>query len=426
MRKSLLLLTLLVTAIVSFSVTQFLPQEYDFMFISRDNAKYYDQMKKISLFDTIINGLGLEPMIQGILASQLVRYGVRTEQFNELLSGQFLFVQKGGDFFLAIGPASQADKLAKAVADLLGKDTWINAQGSYVLISNNESFAATCLKGGGSLPAEIAKRFEDSAVWAVGYSPRFSYGEAEFGSLLVIKVESDKLTGFAQWEAKNEVAKKLLSELRPDPSYQLHKDPNLSGEIFVFSNVRSAEGVKVILEQLSGSFETSPIDSITETFGFSSDTTDAVQRLFTLSEKSTGKLALSIGIAQLIESLFETQDGTQTVEPSVYSVIQAEITPQEIAKALGHGQVSGNVLKVDSFTIECEGKYVRVYNKSQDNGKTSLQKALRFFDPAEHSFFAFIDFAPIIEELLGIPLQSVLVVVGRTEGDVYTTDWYIQ
>lgn len=424
MRKLILLLLLVSTLMLG--VTQFIPQTYDFLLLSRGNAKYYEQMKKIALFDTFINGLGIEFMIQGVIASQLVKYGAKIEQFNELLSGQILLVQKDQNFFLAMGPGKETEKLAKAIGDFLGKEIWVSAQKSYVVVSNNRDFANACLKGGGTIPAEVTKRFEDSSVWAVGYSPKLTYDEAEFESLLLIKVESDKMSGSLQWKAKNDAAKKMLSEARPDPSYQLHKDPNLAGEIFVFSNVQSARAVKVIFEQVFSDTTGNVLGSLAQTFGLPSDLESTTKQILVLSDKSTGKMAMSVGIAQFVQSLFEAQSTTVTVEPAFYSVIEAQITPQEITKVLGRGEVSGDELKIDSFTVKCDGKYVRVYSKQKSNEKASLEKALKVFNPTEHSLFVFVDFAPIIEKLLGMKSQSVFVAVGTVSSDVYTTDWYIK
>ncbi|WP_448535110.1 hypothetical protein [Pseudothermotoga sp.] len=424
MRKLILLLLLVGTLMLG--VTQFIPQTYDFLLLSRDNAKYYEQMKKIALFDTFINGLGIESMIQGVIASQLVKYGAKMEQFNELLSGQILLVQKDQDFFLAMGPGRETEKLARAIGDFLGKEIWVSAQKPYVVVSNNRDFANLCLKGGGVVPGEVTKRFEDSSVWAVGYSPKLVYDEAEFESLLLIKVESDRLSGSLQWKAKNDAAKKVLSEVKPDPSYQLHKDPNLSGEIFVFSNVQSMRAVKVISEQVVSNMTGNALGSFAQIFGLPSDLESTTKQILVLSDKSSGKMAMSVGIAQFVQSLFETQPGTVTVEPAFYAVIEAQITPQEIAKVLGRGEVSGNELKIDSFTVKCDGRYVRVYGKQKSNEKASLEKALRIFDSTKHSLFVFVDFAPIIEKLLGMKSQSIFVAVGTVNNDVYTTDWYIK
>jgi hypothetical protein len=168
------------------------------------------------------------------------------------------------------------------------------------------------------------------------------------------------------------------------------------------------------------------LGSLAQTFGLPSDLESTTKQILVLSDKSTGKMAMSVGIAQFVQSLFEAQSTTVTVEPAFYSVIEAQITPQEITKVLGRGEVSGDELKIDSFTVKCDGKYVRVYSKQKSNEKASLEKALKVFNPTEHSLFVFVDFAPIIEKLLGMKSQSVFVAVGTVSSDVYTTDWYIK
>ena len=424
MRKLILLLLLVSTLLLG--LTQFVPQSYDFLLLSRDNAKYYEQMKKVTLFDTLINGLGIESMIQGVIASQLVKYGAKIDQFNELLSGQILLIQKDQDFFLAIGPGKETEKLAKAIADFLGKEVWVSAQKSYVVVSSNKDFAGLCLKGGGVVPAEVNKHFEDPSVWAVGYSPKRAYDEAEFESLLVIRVESDRVSGFLQWKARNDAAKAIISETRPDPSYQLHKDPNLSGEVFAFSNVQNARAVKTILEQVAGDLAGNVLGSLGQVFGISGDFGGITEQILILSEKASGKMAMSFGFSQLVESLFEAQSDAVSVEPSFYAVIEAQITAQEIAKALGRGEVSGDELKIDNFTVKCDGRYVRVFSNQRSDEKASLDKALKLFDPNRHSLFVFIDFAPIIEKLLGVASQSAFVAVGTVSNDAYITEWNIK
>ncbi|HBT38572.1 MAG: hypothetical protein XD58_0072 [Thermotoga sp. 50_1627] len=424
MRKLILLLLLVSTLLLG--LTQFVPQNYDFLLLSRDNAKYYEQMKKVALFDTLINGLGIESMIQGVIASQLVKYGAKIDQFNELLSGQILLIQKDQDFFLAMGPGKETEKLAKAIADFLGKEIWVSAQKSYVVVSNNKDFANLCLKGGGTVPPEVYKRFEDPSVWAVGYSPELAYDEAEFESSLVIKVESDRVSGFLQWKARNDAAKAILSETRPDTSYQLHRDPNLSGEIFVFSNVQNARAVKTILEQVSSDLAGNVLGSLGQVFGISGDFGSTTEQILVLSEKASGKMAMSFGFSQFVQSLFETQSSTETVEPSFYAVMEAHVTPQEIAEALGRGEVSGDELRIDNFTVKCDGSHVRIFSNQKSSEKASLDKALKLFDPSRHSLFVFVDFAPIIEKLLGVTSQSAFVAVGTVSNDAYITEWNIK
>lgn len=423
--KYLVILSLLVGAVL-LGVTQFIPVTYDFVLLATDNAKHYDQLKKIPLFDTFINGLGIEPMVQGMVASQLVKYGVKMDQFNELLSNQVLLVQKGEDFFVALGPAKETEKLVKAIRDLLGTDVWVGAQKSYVFVSNNKDFAGECLKGGGNVAADIMKYFDDATVWAVGYSPRFVQGEAEFESILVVRVEPGRTSGFVKWKAKNDAAKKIIAEATPDRSYRLYEDPNLSGEIFVFSNVQSVKAVKAVLEQMSNSLAGSVLNSVGQIFGISTEPKDSVQKILALSEKISGKMAASIGVGQFLQSLFETQSATATVEPSFYAVVEAQTTLSEIAKILGRGEVSGEELKIDNLIIRCEGNYVKIFSRAKGEKGRSLEKALKLFDPVKHSLFVFIDFAPIVEKLLGVSSQSVFVAVGTITDSSYTTDWYIK
>ncbi|KAF2958819.1 hypothetical protein AS159_03860 [Thermotoga sp. Ku-13t] len=423
--KYLVILSVLVGTLL-LGVTQFIPATYDFVLLATDNAKHYDQLKKIPLFDTFINGLGIEPMVQGMVASQLVKYGVKMDQFNELLSNQVLVVQRGENFFGALGPAKETEKLVKAISDLLGKDVWVGAQKSYVFFSNNKDFAGECLKGGGSIAADIMKYFDDATVWAVGYSPRLVQGEAEFESVLVVRVEPDRMSGSFKWKAKNDAAKKIIAEATPDRSYRLHEDPNLSGEIFVFSNVQSVRAVKAVLEQMSSNLADSVFNSVGQIFGISAEPKNVVQEILALSEKVSGKMAASIGVGQFLQSLFETQSATVTVEPSFYAVVEARTTPSEIAKILGRGEVSGEELKIDNLIIRCEGNYVKIFSQAKGEKGISLEKALKFFDPVKHSLFVFIDFAPIVEKLLGVSSQSVFVAVGTITDSSYTTDWYIK
>lgn len=424
MRKLIVLLML--TSTILFGISEFIPAGYDSILLSRNNAKYYDQMKKIPLFDTLINGLGLENMIQGVVASQLVKYGTKIEQFNELLSNQILLVQKGENFLLAAGPAKEAEKLAKAVGDLLGSEMVSKAQKGYVFISNKREFIDLCLSGGGSVPNEALKWFEDNSVWAVGYVPKLNLSGAEFESVFVVKVEQDKLTGFQRLRVKNDAAVKVLADAKPASSYALHRDTNLSGEIFIFSNVQSAASLKGTYEQIFGTIPATFSGMIAQTFGISNDLGNMVEKILGLSEKTTGRMAVSIGVAQFIQSLFETQKEGKATNPSFYAVIESKISIQEIAKTLGRGEIVADTLKIDKFTVKSDGKYVRVFSDQQSKERVSLEKALKIFDPAKHSLFVFVDLAPIVEKLLGIASQSVLVVVGTVENNSYTTNWYIK
>lgn len=424
MRKLIVLLMLAST--VLFAVNEFIAVSYDFVFLSRNNVKYYDQMKKIPLFDTFINGLGLETMVQGVIASQLVKYGIKIEQFNELLSSQLLFVQKGENFFLALGPAKEAEKLAKAIGDLLGSEMIAKAQKGYVIVSNKREFMELCLNGGGNVPNEMLKWFENNSVWAIGYAPKISLNEAEFESVLVVKVEQDRLTGSQKLRAKNDAAFRFLADVRPFPSYELHKDTNLAGEIFIFSNVQGVTGLKGIYEQVFNALPGTFSDVITQSLGISSNLKDTIEKILIVSEKTTGRVAVSIGVAQFVQSLFETQKEGEAINPSFYALIEAKITLQEIAKALGKGEIVANELKVDNFTVKSDGKYLRVFSNQRSKEKNSLEKALKVFDPIKHSLFVFADLAPIIEKLLGVASQSTFTAIGVVENDSYITDWYVR
>lgn len=424
MRKLIVLLVLAST--VLFAVNEFIPVSYDFVFLSRNNAKYYDQMKKIPLFDTLINGLGIETMVQGIMASQLVKYGIKIEQFNELLSGQFLFVQKGEDFFLALGPAKETEKLAKAIGDLFGSEMIAKAQKGYVIISNKREFMELCLSGGGNVPSEALKWFENNSVWAIGYAPKISLNEAEFESALVVKVEQDRLTGSQKLRAKNDAAFRFLADARPFPSYDLHKDTNLAGEIFIFSNVQGATDLNGIYEQIFNALPGTFSGTMMQSLGIPSNLKDTIQKVISLSEKTTGRVAVSIGVAHFIQSLFEAQKEGEAINPSFYIVFEARITLQEIAKALGKGEIVANELKVDNFTVKSDGKYVRAFSNQQSKEKNSLEKALKIFDPVKHSLFVFVDLAPIVEKLLGIVSQSTFVAIGVVENNSYITEWYVR
>lgn len=421
-----LIALLVLASTVLFAFNEFIPVSYDFVFLSRNNAKYYDQIKKIPLFDTLINGLGLETMVQGVMASQLVKYGIKIEQFNELLSDQFLFVQKAENFFLALGPARETEKLAKAIGDLLGGEMVTRAQKSYVIISNNREFMELCLSGGGSVPNEALKWFENNSVWAIGYAPEISLNEAEFEAVLVVKVEQDKLTGSQKLRAKNDAAFRFLADVRPFPSYELHKDTNLSGEIFIFSNVQGVTGLKGIYEQIFNALPETFSGMITQSLGISGNLKDTIEKILSLSEKTTGRVAASIGVAQFIQSLFEAQKEGEAINPSFYALIEAKIPLQEIARVLGKGEIVANELKVDNFTVKSDGKYLRAFSNQQSKEKNSLEKALKIFDPIRHSLFVFVDLAPIVEKLLGVASQSTFVAIGVVENNSYITDWYVR
>ncbi len=111
-----------------FAVTQFVPVDYDQLILMKNNGDHYSMAKKVQLIDIIANGLGVESMIQGMLASSLVQYGATVDQFNDLLSKDTLIVFSGQDMALAVGPSKYVSKLVKAISNLLGSGMYVVAK----------------------------------------------------------------------------------------------------------------------------------------------------------------------------------------------------------------------------------------------------------------------------------------------------------
>ncbi len=424
--KRLLVFSLLFVTLFCFAVSQFIPTEFDSIFMARNNGKYYDEAKKLGLVKILTIELGLEPMIQGLIASYAAQYGVTVKDIDDLLTKDLLVVQIKEDVFAAIGPSASASKFTKVVSSLLGESFFVDHKNNYLLVSTSKDLLDKCSKGGGSVPKEVTELLQDSKVWAVTYSPSIQTGDSLFMLKGFVKVLDDQIYSEQILLPKNEAAKQVLKQLTPSRNFELRNDKNLSGEAFAFLNVSDPTATSNLLDLSENLPQFAELGEISEL-----DPTEYLEKIEKLLGKFTGKAALSIQLAEAVESLFAS-DQEVSLSVKTYGVASMKTTLQELKEILG-GEIktSGEIqyLDVDGLCFTVDSSLVRFYSAPPAEykvGRSSLDKALNLFKPDEMFFFAFVDFDPILDKLLGITTGSIFVLFQAVENNLLKTIWYLK
>ncbi|MGJ8454298.1 hypothetical protein ACSFC1_03230 [Pseudothermotoga sp. U03pept] len=431
--KKLCVFLVLLLSFSLLAVTQFVPANYDQLLIAKNNGDHYTAAKKIQLLDIVMNGLGIEPMVQGLLASSVVQYGATVEQLNDLLSKDTLVIFSGQDFTAVLGPSKYASKLIKAISGILGSGSYVAQNGDYLLISSSPDLLQKCQKGGGKIPEEVMKQFDDSSIWAVIFSPKLTVEDATFSMKGTIRVLKDRLSGESTIYAENEKAKALLKDMRPSKNFDLYKDKNIGGEIFVFGNVSNFVSLNNVYQTLNLSDLLSKVPatlSATETQAFEKQ----FEGLMELSSKLTGQLAFSVKVSNLLEGLLAPQQeqAGQAMNPVFYGVVGGEIKLEELQKSLaGQIKTSKNLryLDLDGVYVTSENGKIKFYSSVPtefSNEKGSLDKVLKLYDPEKMPIFLCVDFAPILEKLLGMNVESLFVLTSSVDDKAFTVNWYLK
>ncbi|AEH51970.1 hypothetical protein [Pseudothermotoga thermarum] len=412
--------------LVAFGISRFIPGDYESVFIARSNGKYYDQAKSYGLIKILAVDLGLEPMIQSLLASYGAQYGVTTKDIDDLLRKDLLIVQNKEDIFVALGPSPSAGKFVRFVSTLLGQELQISHKDDYLLISTSKELLDKCLKGGGSVPKEVMNLFNDERVWAVSYSPGMSISGAQFSSKGFVKVLSDRIYCEQILIAQNDAAKSILKQLTPSKNFELVEDQGLSGEVFAFVNISDPSTVRTLFDF------SKDVLQLSKTFGI--DVKAQLETFEKLIDKFGGKAALSMQAAEIVESFLALDQSKEQKEQKVkmYAVMRMKTTLQELKNILG-GEIQTfgktQYLRTDDFYVVVEKDVVRLYTMPPYDYKptsSSLEKAKQFFKSNEMSLFVFIDFDPILDKLLGITTGSAFVLYQSVENDLLKTIWYLK
>ncbi len=425
MRK-LSVIVLLTLALLGFAVSQFVPVNYDSIFITRSNGKYYDLVKKSGLIKILAVDLGLEPMIQGLMASYTAQYGLTIKDIDDLLRGDLLAVQSGENVFLALGPSASASKFVKVVTSFLGQEFFVDHKNNYLLISTSKELLDQCSKGGGSIPKEVMDYFKDEKIWAISYASKLLVGEAVFSSKGFVSVSNDQIYSEQILLPQNDAAKQTLKQLSSSGNFELAKDKNLAGEVFAFVNMSDSKATDILF-QTSGNI--SQVSEFGKMFGL--DSKEFFDKFQKLLKKFTGKAVMSVQLAEAVESLFSS-DQESGLDAKTYGALSMKTNLQELKGILG-GEIksAGNVqyLDTDGLYLTIDGSLVKFYSVPPHEykvGRSSLDKAINLFKPNEMSLFVFVDFDPILDKLLGITTGSIFVLFQNVENNLLKTIWYLK
>lgn len=432
--KKVYVLFLLLLAMCVFAVTQFVPASYDQLILAKNNSDHYSMAKKVQLIDILTNGLGIEPMIQGMLASSLVQYGATIDQLNDLLSKDILVVLSGQDMAAVLGPSKYASKLVKAISGIFGSGTYVAQNGDYLLISTSSELLGKCQKGGGKIPDEVQKQFSDNAVWAVVFSPKLVVEDSIFSLSATVKVLQDKLVGESVIYAQNEKAIALLKDMKPSKNFDMYKDPNIGGEIFLFANVSNFASLSAAYKGLNFSDILSKIP-----ISLAATETEVIKEQFeqfmNLSNKLTGQMAISMKISNVLENLLspqQSQTNQKVANPVIYGVTGGNIKLEELQQVL-KGQIKTakgtRYLDLDGIYVTSDNGQIRFYSSVPaefSNQRGSFDKIVKFYDPQNMPVFICVDFAPMLEKLLGMNVDSIFVLTSTVNDKAFTVNWYLK
>ena len=416
MRKvQLFLFISIVVAISTFSMTEFIPANYDAVYIAHNVSEHYAQSKSVGIVSLLADSLGLEPMIQGIIASSFSEYGITTEQLGSIFEGDILTVLSGTDITVVLGPSLEASKLGDILKDVFGEDLYTRNISDYLLISTSQEAIEQCVAGGGTIPSDLLNEFQDPNVCSVMYAPPIDRDGIVISQTGIVSIVDDELVGEIRFVAHNDKSKELLRSLMPNSGYALHKDPNLGGEIFVFANTSDLSSVGKLIENFILSEENLDIPFLSEIMteiDAEQPSREEIEKITATAEKFTGQLALSLKISETLGSLLgslisEEGEEAEVISPTVYAVAQADISLEELGNLIGSQDyqtiAGGEYLVVEGLFITTENGQIKVLSQNPQEyavEQGSLQKALEYYQPSM-PIFVFADITPLINTILG-------------------------
>lgn len=416
MRKvQLFLFISIVVAISTFSMTEFIPENYDAVYIAHNVSEHYAQSKSVGIVSLLADSLGLEPMIQGIIASSFSEYGITTEQLGSIFEGDILTVLSGTDITVVLGPSPEASKLGDILKDVFGEDLYTRNISDYLLISTSQEAIEQCVAGGGTIPSDLLDEFQDPNVCSVMYAPPIDRDGIVISQTGIVSIVDDELVGEIRFVAHNDKSKELLRSLMPNSGYALHKDPNLGGEIFVFANISDLSSVGKLIENFILSEENLDIPFLSEIMteiDAEQPSREEIEKITATAEKFTGQLALSLKISETLGSLLgslisEEGEEAEVISPTVYAVAQADISLEELGNLIGSQDyqtiAGGEYLVVEGLFITTENGQIKVLSQNPQEyavEQGSLQKALEYYQPSM-PIFVFADITPLINTILG-------------------------
>lgn len=414
-KVQLFLFISIVVAISTFSITEFIPENYDAVYIAHNVSEHYAQSKSVGIVSLLADSLGLEPMIQGIIASSFSEYGITTEQLGSIFEGDILTILSGTDITVVLEPSPEASKLEDILKDVFGEDLYTRNISDYLLISTSQEAIEQCVAGGGTIPSDLLNEFQDPNVCSVMYAPPIDRDGMVISQTGIVSIVDDELVGEIRFVAHNDKSKELLRSLMPNSGYALHKDPNLGGEIFVFANISDLSSVGKLIENFILSEENLDIPFLSEIMteiDVEQPSREEIEKITATAEKFTGQLALSLKISETLGSLLgslisEEGEEAEVISPTVYAVAQADISLEELGNLIGsqdYQTIAGSeYLVVEGLFITTENGQIKVLSQNPQEyavEQGSLQKALEYYQ-LSMPIFVFADITPLINTILG-------------------------
>lgn len=421
-KVQLFLFISIVITISTFSITEFIPENYDAVCLAHNVSEHYVQSKSVGIVSLLADSLGLEPMIQGVIASSFSEYGITTEQLGSIFKGDILTVLLGTDMTVVLGPSPEASKLEGILKDAFREDLYTRNISDYLLISTSQEAIEQCVAGGGTIPSDLLDEFQDPNVCSVMYAPPIDRDGIIISQTGIVSIVDDELVGEIRFVAHNDKSKELLRSLMPNSGYALYKDPNLGGEIFVFANTSDLSSIGKLIENFilsERNLDIPFLSKIMTEIGAEQPSRGEIEKITTtaeeftaMSEKFTGQLALSLKISETLGSLLgslisEEGEEAEVISPTVYAVAQADISLEELGNLIGsqdYQTIAGSeYLTVEGLFITVKNGQIKVLSQNPQEyavEQGSLQKALEHYQPSM-PIFVFADITPLINTILG-------------------------
>lgn len=442
MRKAqfFLLISILI-AISTFSITEFIPENYDAVYLAHNVSEHYSQSKSVGIVSLLTDSLGLEPMIQGIIASAFSEYGITTEQLGSIFEGDILTVLSGTDMTVVLGPSPETLKLENILKDAFGEDLYTRNVSNYLLVSTSQEAIEQCVTGGGTIPSDLLDEFQDPNVCSIMYMPPIDRDGIVISQTGIVSIVDGELVGESRFVAHNDKSKELLKSLMPESGYALHKDPNLGGEIFVFANFSDLSSVGKLIENFILSEENLDIPFLSEIMAeidVEQPSREEMEKITTTAEKFTGQFALSLKISETLDSLLgslisEEDEESEIASPTVYAVAKADISLEELGNLIGsqdYETIAGNeYLVVGGLFITTENGQIKVLSQNPQEYSVeqgSLQKALEYYQPSM-PLFVFADITPLINTILGdMGVESRFILTSDISDETMRIHWSLK
>jgi len=405
-RKQVLVLFLvsLFSVFVLSDALKFLPKDYSTILYIPDLPKAYDSFKALPVGQTLLSdsGIGLESLVTGVLEQQLLSMKYTMNDFDLFMKEMLVAVDENGKTTIVLGPVKNPTKVKKVIESFLEQETL-----NKVKFTENYFIYSDSQVGGGKAPANLQTYLKGNL--GVIYS-NVADGKMVFEGYGYIKIENNALTIYQKVDAKTPEAKNAIKAIQSAKPIDVLADKNVGGDFLIFINREIPEALKKsFINVLTTNFNITNLN-LSGVMYASADINSAVSSLLSSDTQSQSKSGKT------------TQQSSQPISISAYSVVFGSgfKMPSEVKKYVTVGSDKYGVLTTDngmeSYILIKNDRMVSysVLPSKYKAGDRTFFTSL--YDP-KYFMGVFINFEPLINNMLGKKVKSSAVFVSYVEGD---------